>query len=118
MAQPRETLDQLCEMFPSFADWWAEEKAPPEDGLVDGLYYEWSHHRVAATFLCYFSTNHPQFTRKQLKQFGDWVNMALMTEGDLENAVATCFLEHLHQVGMHRVLAPYLSRKAKSKTHA
>ncbi|MGH7725596.1 MAG: hypothetical protein ACREOU_09225 [Candidatus Eiseniibacteriota bacterium] len=120
MAQtrPQDTLDRLCEGFPSFADWWAKEEAPSEDGLVDGVYYEWTHHRVVAEFLTYFSANPAQFTPKQLKWLGDWINDAVSAGGDLESAVSTCFLEHMRQVGINRVLAPYLSRQAKVRSHA
>jgi hypothetical protein len=37
-------------------------------------------------------------------------------ENEIENAVATCFLEHMHQVRIDRVLAPYLSRARKEKS--
>ena len=120
MAQtrPQDTLRSLCEVFPSFAESWADEEAPPEDGLVDGVWYEWTHHRVMAEFLDYFSINHSQFTEKQLKWLGEWLNDAVSVDGDLENAVSTCFLEHIPQVKINRVLAPYLSRVAKAKSHA
>lgn len=65
--KPQNTLDQLCEIFPSFADWWAKAETPFEDGLIEGVYYERTHHRVMADFLSYFSMNHAQFNRKQLK---------------------------------------------------
>ena len=34
---------------------------------------------------------------------------------EIENAVATCFLEHMRQARINRVLAPYLSRMAQDK---
>ena len=113
--RPQETLQQLCEVFPSFGAWWEkeEEAPPPEDGLVDGVYYEWSHHAVLRQFLLYFSMNHESFTRRQLQRFGAWVDNAIAVKSDLENAVSTCFLEHMRQVKVNRVLAPYLSANAK-----
>jgi hypothetical protein len=116
--RPQETLRDLCEMFPSFEEWWKDEQAPPEDGLVDGVYYKWTHHRVMFEFLEYFAKNHESFTEKQLKRFGDWLNAAVSSYSDLENAISTCFLEHMHQVKINRVLAPYLLRAAKDKSHA
>ncbi len=44
--RPQETLRQLSEIFPGFSEWWKDEDAPPEDGLVGGVYYEWTHHAV------------------------------------------------------------------------
>ncbi len=53
--RPQETLRQLCELFPDFEAWWKiEEAPPPEDGLVDGVFYQWTHHRVMQEFLMYF----------------------------------------------------------------
>jgi len=112
--RPQETLRQLCEVFPSFGIWWEQEEAsPPEDGLVDGVYYEWTHHAVLRQFLSYFSTNHESFTERQLQRFGAWVDNAIAQKGDLENAVSTCFLEHARQVKINLVLAPYLSANVK-----
>jgi hypothetical protein len=116
--RPQDTLQQLCDVFPPFRAAWAEEGAPPEDGLVDGVYYQWTHHAVMGVFLSYFAANHAYFTEKQLRRFGDWVNHAVSVDDDLENAVSTCFLEHVRQVKINRVLAPYLSRRAKDKQRA
>lgn len=116
--RPQETLHLLCSLFPSFESWWQSEEVPTEDGLVDGVYYEWTHHSVMSEFLVYFSKNHASFTENQLEGFGDWVNNAIATDGDLENAVSTCFLEHARQVRINRILAPYLSKQAKDKSRA
>jgi len=118
MQRPQETLEQLCEIFPAFRQSWDREKAPPEDGLVDGVYYEWTHHTVLSRFVVFFSASHEGFRKKQLERFGAWVNAAIAAGGDLENAVSTSFLEHARQVKINRVLAPYLSREAKSRFHA
>jgi hypothetical protein len=117
--RPQETLRQLCELFPDFERCWKNEEAPPpEDGLVDGVFYQWTHHRVMQEFLMYFSNNHSSFTERQLRRFGDWVSKAVSVDSDLENAVSTCFLEHMRQLKINRVLAPYLSPVAKVKSHA
>ncbi len=92
--RPQETLRQLCGIFPDFEALWAEEAAPPEDGLVDGVYYEWTHHAVMRSFLAYFSYHQEQFTHKQLRDIGKWIDRAVSEDDDLENAVSTCFLEH------------------------
>lgn len=119
MAQrPQETLSQLLELFPSFGEWWKDERAPPEDGLVDGVYYQWSHHAVMSQFLVYFGSNCDSFSDTQLRGLGAFLNSAVEANDKLENAVATCFLEHMHQVSVDRLLAPYLSLRAKLKSHA
>lgn len=116
--RPQETLLQLCELFPTFRDEWAEENAPPEDGLFDGVYYEWTHHAVLSAFLGFFAQHHDAFTEVQLRRLGDWINNAVTNDDEIENAVATCFLEHMRQVRINRILAPYLSRQAKQKARA
>ena len=99
---PQETLRQLCALFPTFSEWWENEEAPPaEDGLVDGIYYEWTHHRILQEFLIYFGMNHHLFDEKHLRTLGSWLNAAVSGGGVLENAVSTCFLEHTHQVEVY-----------------
>ena len=115
----QETLRQLCEVFPDFEEWWkVAESPPPEDGLVDGVFYQWTHHRVMQEFLMYFAKKHSFFTERQLRRFGDWISKAVAVDGHIENAVSTCFLEHTRQVKINRVLAPYLSPVTKAKSHA
>ena len=117
--RPQETLRQLCELFPDFGEWWKIEESPPlKDGLVNGVFYQWTHHRVMQAFLMYFAKNHLSFTEKQLRRFGDWISKAVSIDSDLENAISTCFLEHTRQLKINRVLAPYLSPVAKVKSHA
>ena len=54
--RPQEALRQLCDIFPAFADSWAEEEAPSEDGLLSTvLYYKWTPHAVLQNFLEYFA---------------------------------------------------------------
>jgi hypothetical protein len=118
MQHPKDTLRQLCTIFPLFKHDWDEEGVPPDDGLVDGVYYEWTHHHIMRVFLVYFSVHRDSFNEQQLRQFGNWVNSAVSSDDDLENAVSTCFLEHIRQVRINRVLAPYLSRRAKAKQQA
>jgi hypothetical protein len=119
MAQrPQETLSQLCDIFPSFQATWTDEGAPPVDTLVDGVFYEWTHHAVMRAFLEFFAKNHDAFSETQFRAVGDWINRAVSGEDDLESAVSTCFLEHVRQVGVNRVLWPYLSSAAKRKSRA
>ena len=75
-------------------------------------------HCIMAELIQFFGMNHQTFSEKQLRRFGQWVNAAVLIEGPLENAISTCFLEHTRQVKINRVIAPYLSREAKDKSHA
>lgn len=113
--RPQDTLRELCALFPEFETWWNEEEI--EDGLVDGVHRELTHHHLMMEFLDFFGKRHGSFTEKQLRSLGEWVNRAVSVGDDLENAVSTCFLEHSHQARIDRVLAPYLSRQAKGKSH-
>jgi hypothetical protein len=115
--QPQETLRQLSDLFPGFDDWWKDENTLAADGSVDDVHYEWTHHDVMRQFLGFFGQHHNSFTEAELRGLGEWVNRAVVEEDAVENAVATCFLEHMRQVGINRVLAPYLSRTAKQKSH-
>ena len=118
--RPQDILRELIAIFPSFETWWAEAEGtvPAEDGLVDNVYYEWTYHRILQECLVYFGTNTAQFSKAQLEGFGSWVNSAIATEDVLENAVSTCFLEHMDQVQVDGILSPYLSKAAIARSHA
>jgi hypothetical protein len=68
-------------------------------------------------FAEYFGANSKCFSKKQLCRLGEWLSEAVSVSGPLENAVSTCFLEHVHQLKVDRRLAPYLSKSAKEKFH-
>ena len=53
----------------------------------------------------------------QLHEIGNLVNAAVEENDCLKNAVATCFLEHLHQIHALKVLWPNLSQKAKAECY-
>ena len=110
-SSPEEVLRYLCAVFPSFQEWW-------KDGGPEPLDTELGFHRIMAEFIQFFGTHHNSFSEKQLQRFGNWVNDAVLIDGPLENAISTCFLEHMHQVKINQALAPYLSRAAKDKSHA
>jgi hypothetical protein len=75
-------------------------------------------HFVMMDFTPYFSGKLETFSENQLKKLALFINDAVSVDDNLENAVGTCFLEHLHQVCSYKALAPFLSRQAKDKTHA
>jgi hypothetical protein len=113
---PADSLRALCAIFPEFERWWNEEET--EDGLVDGVHCELTNHRVLMELVDFFAKHHRSFTEKQLRSLGAWVNEAVTIDDDLGNAVTTCFLEHCRKLRLDRVLAPYLSRQSKGKSHA
>ena len=91
--RPQETLRQLCELFPDFEVWWKiKESPPPEDGLLDGVFYQWTHHRVMQELLMYFAKNHSSFTERQLRRFGDWISKAVAVDGDSRTLCQPAFL--------------------------
>lgn len=108
VTRPEHVLAHLESLFPGFVAWRG-------DGWCDGRP---THHQIMMEFLPYFSAHHATFSAEQIKAFGDWVNDAVSVDGVLENAVATCFLEHMHQVRVNRVLWPHLSQPAKDKSRA
>jgi hypothetical protein len=75
-------------------------------------------HSVMIIFAQYFGANARSFSEKQLRRLGEWLNKAVSVPGALENAVSTCFLEHTRQLKVNRLLAPYLSKLAKEKSHS
>jgi hypothetical protein len=69
-------------------------------------------------FAEYFGVARDTLSERQLRNLGRLLNEAVAVDDDLENAVSTCFLEHLRQTGSYKSLAPFLSKQAKDKTHA
>jgi hypothetical protein len=110
---PEQALEFLFTLFPAFEqEWRADDPGyEPSSG-------ELTYHRIMFEFTQYFGGVAHSLTENQLKQFGAWVNVAVSKDGPLENAVSTCFLEHMHQVKVNRLLRPYLSNEAKGKSHA
>lgn len=104
-----EALRFLAATDPAFRERWDEAGHSPDEATP---------HRVLADFAEHFSRAHHDYSPRQLKALGLWLSDAVATEGPLENAVATCFLEHSRQLRFNRVLAPYLSKAAKDKSHA
>lgn len=112
---PQETLKQLQEIFPPFQAWWekSEESPPPVTGVIAGIGYTWTHHAVLRALLGFVTARYAEFSPLQLREFAAWVDRALESGGDLENALVTCFLEQLRRGKFRRVLVPHLSAKAR-----
>jgi len=110
---PRELWASLVEICPAFAaDLPVEELEERErEGTA-------TFHFVMQPFATYFGADQAALHEKQLRQLADLINRAVENADDLENAVATCFLEHLNQIRGYKALGPFLSARAKQKTRA
>jgi len=103
---PSELLKSLQTIFPRFGD--AELLAEIETGDV-GL------HGVMRHFTEYFGAFGQTFTKGQLQALGRVLDQATVQGGKLENAVSTCFLEHLHQIKSGRILLSFVSQRTKEQ---
>jgi hypothetical protein len=100
-------------LFPGFAEYHtlAELEESERDDTA-------TLHSVMSPFTQFFGGHQSASTDKQLKALSALLNDAVSVDDELENAVSTCFLEHLRQIRSYKVLVPYLSAMAKRKTHA
>jgi len=101
-----ELLEQLFTMFPEYR---ASYEGPIHDGAP-------TFHSVLIDFSTRFGGLANTSSDKQLKSFAQLVNAAVEAGGKLENAFATCLLEHLHQIDALRTFGPYLSKPAYERT--
>ena len=109
----KDLWEMLLGVFPGFI-----QDCSREDFREAAASGEATLHMVMREFCSHYSCRQEQFSAKQLRSLGDIVNDAVTVDDDLENAMATCFLEHLRQVRGYKALAPYLSSAAKARTHA
>jgi hypothetical protein len=106
---PQELASALSAIFPAF-----------EFGEVDpsDAYGLPTFHAVMIDFTTFFGRVSRGCSQKQLRFFAALLNEAVRQTGPLENAISTCFLEHLRQIRAERVLRPFLAPEAKERTHA
>ena len=105
-ATPNELRKSLLETFPKFQDEWEEDENSQ------------SLHHVMGHFADFFGKHSHSMSDKQLIALGLFINKVVIHSDGIENAVSTCFLEHLHQLDPEHVMRPYLSKEAKKKGHA
>jgi hypothetical protein len=103
---PDELLDALGAMFPDFSAEWEQDERPT------------SFHGVLIRFTPFFGSVARTSPPHALRRLGNLINAAVAAGGPLENAMSTCLLEHLHQVGAWKMLQPYLSDPTKRRTRA
>jgi len=101
---PEQTLQFLATLDPQFGVEWEREAEPGEV----------THHGLMQFFAQHFAHNHAKYSEKQLRRLGEWLSQSVASGGVIENAVSTCLLEHMRQLKINRVLAPYLSKEAKN----
>ena len=104
----RQLWTELTAIFPDFA-----HDHTPEDMEESERAGSPSLHSVMLPFTQYFGAAQSSASEGQLRALAELVNGAVSVDDDLENAVATCFLEHLRQVRAYKALAPFLSSQAK-----
>ena len=100
----------LEELFTIFPEYRADHRPIHDDTPT--------YHSVLMAFTLFFGGQTASFSERQLRSFGELVSAAVAAGGSLENAFATCLLEHLHQIRASQVLRPYLSELARERTHA
>ena len=105
--QSRDLVDGLLELLPRFSEEWDEG-----DGFRDEE-GEYSFHSIMLTFGPQSAAYLNEADRNTVQAFCELLNRSVENEGDLENAVSTCFLEHASQLGVSRVLKPHLGPKAR-----
>jgi hypothetical protein len=112
--EPKQLFGTLQVIFPQFGQ--SDDNIPEEmaeaEGAGHGLHY------VMHLFTEWFGANRGGISDRQYRALGHLLNAAVTVDDDLENAVSTCLLEHLRQINGYRAISPYLSKKAKQKTHA
>ena len=109
----RQLWSELVRVFPDFVE--EHTAADLEESERDGTP---TLHSVMIPFMQFFGGVQRTLSAKQLKELSTLLNDAVELDDDLENAVSTCFLEHLRQIGGYKALAPFLSKRAKEKTRA
>ena len=74
-----------------------------------------SHHDVLMTFAPRATELLESSGEKGKRRFCELVNDMVEAGGVAENAISTCFLEHASQIGVRKLIKPYLSAAAKSE---
>lgn len=77
-----------------------------------------SYHSILIEFTTFFGKENASFSEDQLRSLGRMVNDAVAQGDLLENAFATCFLEHLCRIKSEKMLRPHLSQAARQLTRA
>lgn len=104
---PNELLQAITLLFPDYTF---------EQGENDP--HEFTYWALLQDFIVFYGANNSKFTERQISGLATLINRAVEGGGDLENAFATCFLEHLGQIKAIKPLSAFLSHAAKERLHA
>jgi hypothetical protein len=109
LADPTHLLKRIVGIFPEFTAYWEADHPGEASGLqtAHSVYMSLSPFVHSATL-----------TAKQLSAFAALLNESVAAGGSSENAVATCFLEHLGPSPLRKALWPLLLTSTKARTHA
>ena len=109
---PSELRDQLFAIFPEFRPHWEVE----DNEFIEGGHF--TYHGLMFMFSNYFTVRIAESSDKQIRALAEVFNQAVTKDDDLENAVSTVFLEHMHQLKVTKLFGPFLTAQAKRKAHA
>jgi hypothetical protein len=103
---PELVVARLSDIFHEFGGEWVNDNPYIENS-------GFTFHAVLIEFATFLGGHAPAASPRQLEATAEFINEAMDGEPRLENAVATCLLEHLHQLNLKRRLWPLLSDRAK-----
>ena len=109
ISSPENLIEQLLKLFPEF------EKELEEDDFDCGYTPPITYHNVWFRFSPFAKSYLSNSNERVIKKFCDIVNYLVGEGGDKENGVSTCLLEHASQIGIRKIVKPYLSREAKDE---
>lgn len=107
LVTPLGLMSALRDLFPDFGDEELEQEVQAGEASL---------HTVMREFLTSFRPAERE--EKQLNRLASLVSQCVSMTDDLENAVGTCFLEHLRQVDKGRAFWKYLSPEVKEYVRA
>ena len=113
---PKDLVALLKEFFPPFEQEWAKAEADDaEQAAYTGYQVELTFHDVLQVFAPLSAELLKAASSKQVSEFCKFINESIVIPGSLENAISTCLLEHASQIGIRKLLLPFLSRMAKKE---
>ena len=107
LESPEELRKELILLFPSIE----EELANDVDYF--GHDKPLTYHYVWFCFRPFVGECLENTNEKGLKAFCKIINTMVLAGGDKENAVSTCLLEHASQIGIRKLIKPFLVSEAK-----